>query len=227
MTSRSVRILVGKLFSMQEYVAFLLALERAISREPARLVLDFRRTVKALPDGMLPLIATLMRLRSIQQFDVVIEPPEDEALGGVFNGVDWTRYLLEPLPEFHELPRSTYKFIPVRPFRDASELQRLHENILEVLVRQAPLATYLPETIWWALSEVMENVLNHAMVDAGWVQASTYPKTKRINILVVDAGIGIRQSLAKAYPDLSDTEAIRKALRKALPAILRSVLDMG
>lgn len=214
MSSGSVRVLFGKLHGLDEYVAALLALERAVARQPKTLVLDFRRTLKAYPDGMLPLIATLMRLRSEAGFEVRVEPPEDETLHGVFDGVDWTRYLSESSPEFHDLPASTHRFIPVRPFRNASELQRLHENILEVLVRQAPLATNLPEAIWWALSEVMENVLNHAMVGFGWVQASTFPTKRHINILVVDSGIGIRESLAPAFPDLSDIEAIRKAIEE-------------
>jgi anti-sigma regulatory factor (Ser/Thr protein kinase) len=84
----------------------------------------------------------------------------------------------------------------VRPFHDADELDRLHDSIMDVLVTQARMATWLPEAIQWALWEVMENVLLHAMApDGGWVQASTFAETSHINIVVADEGVGIRGSL--------------------------------
>lgn len=212
----SYRLIAPKLYDINAYVDSLSRLEswsRAGFRE---LVLDFRSTERAYPDGMLPLVATLRRMREQHAFKVRLLEPTHEVLRGVFNGVGWSKYLTASEVQFDDLPRQTRRFTPVRPFRDAGELAVLHKSITDVLVTQARLATWLPEAIEWALWEVMENVLNHAMTSYGWVQVSTFPGKRHANIVVADTGIGIRESLAELDPRFSDREAIRQAVEKGV-----------
>ncbi len=200
--------------NLEAYVQALQWLTELPSNES--LVLDFSESERVYPDGVLPLIATLSRLREQRGISVDIRVPRDRRLRGVFQAVGWEHYLVGPRTDFPKLPARMPRFTPVRLFHDTAELDLLHRKMIQVLVSQARLATWLPEALQWALWEVMENVLNHAEVRFGWVQASSYPERKHINLLVVDAGIGIRRSLSQRFPNLSDEEALRQAVEKGV-----------
>ena len=61
----------------------------------------------------------------------------------------------------------------------------------------------------WSLSEIMDNVLNHAESDVGgFVQATAFKERNRVEFIVADAGIGIPERMGN--PDH------RKAVRAAI-----------
>jgi anti-sigma regulatory factor (Ser/Thr protein kinase) len=208
MTQRLVRM--PQAFDMAGFLSVLERLQRAASSCDV-LVLDFSRTERAYPNGVTPLIATLMRLHESRPFETRIISPTKTYLRDVFKSVGWNRYLEADHEEFLKLPKVTRQFTPVRPFgRD--ELGVLHRSIMDVLLRQARLAESIPNAIDWALWEVMDNVLNHAEVKMGWVQASTFREKKHLNIVVADAGVGIRGSLSRRYPDEDEQDLMRRAI---------------
>lgn len=135
---------------------------------------------------------------------------------GVFDGVGWSEYLQMPEPVFLELPSFTKKFTPVRFFSTVEELDQIRASVMQVVTTQGRLAKWVPEAVQWALWEVMENVLNHAEADGGWVQVSTFAKRDHVNILVVDSGVGIRSSLSGMYSGLTDQEAIKRAVEQGV-----------
>src|SRR6266511_1678176 len=193
------RIDFAQVCDLDAYTRALARLEQGLTQGCNEIVLDFSYVERAYPDCLVPLIATLARVRETHDLSVSIRHPRKRDLRGVFDGVGWTQYLERPDSEF-SLPESTPKFTPIRPFRDGDELEALHRSLMNVLVSQARLATNLPEALEWDLWEGMDNVLSHAAVRMGWVQAASFPMTKHVNIVVDDAGIGIRESLAQAYP---------------------------
>ncbi len=177
------------------------------------LELDFSQTERAYPDGMVPLVATLMSLKTYQDVVVSSVSRRQERLARVFDAVGWRTYMIAPSPQYEDLPRKTPQFTPLRPF-GRSELGPLHKSIMEVFVRQTSLAPFVADAAHWALWEVMDNVLNHAEVPNGWVQAATFAKHKHINIVVADSGIGVGASLRERYPGITERDAIRRAVEK-------------
>lgn len=186
----------------------------SVGRGETSIVLDLQSVERAYPDGVLPLISSLMRIRWANKIDVQVLPPASPYLRGVFDGVGWTHFLSTSHPDFRALPRYTSQFTPATPFSTATELEAVRESIMRVVLSQSRLDSWLPEAIEWSLWEVMENVLNHSGAGMGWVQVSTFPKTKHVNMVIVDSGIGIRGSLSERYEDLSDHQALRKAVEQ-------------
>lgn len=207
---------IPRRFGLQDYTWVVMSLDQAVQRGAQRVLLDFRQVERAYPDGMLPLIATLTRLREDASIAFDVALPQSRQLRGVFDGVGWSHYLVDGTVDFPDLPGSTRKFTPARPFMTPAQLDLLRGSIFGVLITQGRLARWLPEAIQWALWEVMENVVNHAHASAGWVQASTFLDRRHINILVVDAGIGIRESLSGVFPGLSDQMAIKRAVEEGV-----------
>lgn len=79
----------------------------------------------------------------------------------------------------------------------------------------------LAEHFTSALAEVGSNVVHHSEALVGFVAGQRFEKgfqgrpPPRLHLVVADAGIGIRSSLAQAHPevaDMSDVQAISKAL---------------
>ena len=200
-------------FDLNAYTWTIMSLAQTV--DSGHVVLDFSRCTRAYPDGVLPLIATVNRMRS-EGRDIEVVPPTAKNLAGVFQGVGWTQYLVEGESTFLDLSAQTRKFTPARPFRTGAELDVLRESILHVALTQGKLAEWLPEAIQWTLWEVMENVLNHAQSECGWVQASTFSERRHINFVVVDSGIGIRASLAGLEGGLDDQRAIKRAVEEGV-----------
>ena len=67
----------------------------------------------------------------------------------------------------------------------------------------------------WMLSDLAENVLQHAEIHVGVATAAAYPNTGELEMAVADCGIGIRASLAK-NPDHADVAGDVEAIRRSL-----------
>jgi hypothetical protein len=177
-------------------------------------VLDLSRVEKAYPDGVLPLIATTMRLRWAANMEIEVIPPSADYMRSVFEAVGWSHFLSTRNIDFPDLPPYTRQFTPARPFGTAGELETIRKSIMQVVLAQGRLAEWLPEAIEWSLWEVMENVLNHSQAGLGWVQLSTFSKTRHANIVVVDCGVGIAGSLNERFPSITDQAALKKAVEQ-------------
>jgi len=72
--------------------------------------------------------------------------------------------------------------------------------------------------IEWCLNEVMDNVIQHAECEWGYVMGQIHPKTKNVVFCVSDAGRGILESLKSsgAYNPKTPTDAITLSLREGV-----------
>ncbi|MBF0613130.1 MAG: sensor histidine kinase [Magnetococcales bacterium] len=65
----------------------------------------------------------------------------------------------------------------------------------------------------WSLNEITDNVLSHAKSPVGgFIQASTYSQSKRVEFIVADAGIGIPESLKISNHEKALLEAIKEGI---------------
>lgn len=89
-------------------------------------------------------------------------------------------------------------------------------RLATLLTRQDSGAVY--ETLSYSLREVFRNVLEHSRAEAIWYAAQHWPETSKVELCILDEGIGIAQSLRR-NPHLAihtDQDALDLAL---LPGI--------
>lgn len=73
----------------------------------------------------------------------------------------------------------------------------------------------LSEYLEYMISEMMGNVISHAKsIHGGFVTAQYYPKEKKVQVVIIDGGVGFLSTLSKHFHVRNEGEAIQKALEK-------------
>lgn len=91
------------------------------------------------------------------------------------------------------------------------------DSLCDIVMRHAVEPRAVMPAIEWAANEVTDNVELHASAATpGVFYARIDERRQRLELAVVDQGIGIRQSLASSTPTGSDGEAIAKALQRGV-----------
>jgi anti-sigma regulatory factor (Ser/Thr protein kinase) len=117
-------------------------------------------------------------------------------------GIDPPREITE-----HE---SAGRFIPITQVQSSEDLQRFITDMI-------PLLHDGPEQVGpvkYVISELVRNVLEHSISRSGaFVCAQYYRDSRKVGLGVVDAGVGIRESLRRYHPTRDDVAAICLALQ--------------
>ena len=104
---------------------------------------------------------------------------------------------------------SAGRFIPIQQIRNSEDLG----NFIKDMVPLLHLESEKTEPIKYIMSELIRNVLEHAIAPNGAIVcAQYYKKSNTISIGVVDTGVGIKNTLQKYYHPKDDFEAIILAL---------------
>ncbi len=75
----------------------------------------------------------------------------------------------------------------------------------------------LSEYLEYMISEMMGNVISHAnSIHGGFVTAQYYPKEKKVQVVIIDGGVGFLSTLSKQFDVKNEGEAIQKALEKSV-----------
>jgi len=75
----------------------------------------------------------------------------------------------------------------------------------------------LSEYLEYMISEMMGNVISHAQsIHGGFVTAQYYPKEKKVQVVIIDGGVGFLSTLSKQFDVKNEGEAIQKALEKEI-----------
>jgi len=73
----------------------------------------------------------------------------------------------------------------------------------------------LSEYLHYLISEMMDNVVSHSQsACGGYVTAQYYPTKKKVQVVIIDNGLGLKQTLSKKYTLNNESEAINKALEQ-------------
>jgi hypothetical protein len=114
------------------------------------------------------------------------------------------------------------RFVPITAIAGADEVNTAVNALCDLVLRNAPNPGAVLPAIEWAANEVTDNVELHASAQTpGIFFAYLDAPRNRLEMAVVDQGIGIRQSLASAVEAGSDGEAISKALQRGVTRDLR------
>jgi anti-sigma regulatory factor (Ser/Thr protein kinase) len=101
------------------------------------------------------------------------------------------------------------KYIPITQIKDSDGLS----NFLKDMVPLLHLDQDKSELIYYVMSELGRNVLEHAMTNMGAFFAAEYSKDENtIRIGIADRGIGLRASLMQSHTVKDDMHAIQLAL---------------
>jgi anti-sigma regulatory factor (Ser/Thr protein kinase) len=107
--------------------------------------------------------------------------------------------------------------VPLTTISNGRQVNDAVNALCEIVVRHAPDPRGVLPAIEWAVNEVTDNVELHASAATpGIFCARLDPGPNRLEVAVVDQGIGIRASLGSAIPAGSDGEAIAKALQRGV-----------
>jgi len=104
---------------------------------------------------------------------------------------------------------SAGRFIPIQQIKNSDELGNFIKDMIPLL----HLEPEKVEPIKYIMSELINNVLEHAVAPNGAIVcAQYYKKSNTIRMGVVDTGVGIKDTLQKFYHPKNDLEAIKFAL---------------
>lgn len=176
------------------------------------LTLDFSRVQKAYPNGMLPVIATILSLRD-QGIKVYVKLPNNDNTRKLFRAVNWA-HLLSP-EQFEKSESFHDRHLVTKRFNDEHEQKKVVDEFMDVILRNMELPRDIISGLEWSINEITDNVLNHSQSKfGGIVEATTYPKSGIIAFAVADAGRGILESLKEGIPTLrTDIQAMGEAVK--------------
>ena len=196
---------------------------------PVLMAMDFSATTGVRPAGMVGLLAVLEgQGRPGDGRPIALIPPQSREVMACWQASG----LWDALREFCRWPETAAAPVlpqsrPLKPivrcchFRDASEVERMlaemEHSFSTALSGYASLLDNVGETF----TELITNVIYHADSNGGFALAQycEYAAGPAIELAVADAGIGIRNSLAKApaFADIdSDCAAIRLAMAEGV-----------
>lgn len=89
----------------------------------------------------------------------------------------------------------------------------LTEDIIQIIERSFELDLDTRETIVLILNELICNTSIHAKTKSGgYVYCQRYSNRGRLELIIADAGIGIKRSLSSKFPSLTNKEAVEKSI---------------
>lgn len=196
-------------------------LEQALERlrsvaEEARypsVILDFSDVVSAYPTVMTAILARI-KYYHFNQIDTPVILPAASAARGQFRQYGWDA-LLDPVA--HKPLRNRFdRFIPTYHYQTSDEQAHAVTCIIKsILLQVRNLHRSQVAATEWALSEITDNVLNHAKSLAGGVvTCHVQHQLKQIEFIVADSGIGIPRTLRE--PDHG--VALEKAIQEGVTA---------
>lgn len=192
---------------------------------PGLTTIDFSATAATRPAGMVGLLAVLeWQSRQRAGLPLALIPPPSQTVQDCWQASGLT----EALREFCHWPAAAAaptvpENVPLTPlarcchFRDASDVERMlsemEYSFMTALSGYASLLGDVGETF----TELITNVIYHADSNGGFALAQycEYAAGPAIELAVADAGIGIRNSLAK-NPDFAGIDSDCAAIKQAM-----------
>ncbi|MHB2018047.1 MAG: hypothetical protein ACYCW6_13940 [Candidatus Xenobia bacterium] len=170
------------------------------SKAQGNLEIDLSQIRFSNPFSTLPLAA--LSLASQQDRRVQIRPPEDENCRAYLKAIQF--------PEGGRLKpgRSYSPVLRWAPEDDTDVAAALYAFFREEMGG----GDFSIDSVIYPFSELWDNIANHAESDSGWCQWQYYPADGRLDVCVLDRGISFAGAYRTAGQELSDREAVVKAL---------------
>lgn len=104
--------------------------------------------------------------------------------------------------------------LPVIEMFDNESIYNVYKDIVNMLKKQSDIELSILQTLSYCFYEVLDNVMTHSMKPCGTVVLRYTPEAAKIQIMVVDDGIGICRSLSEneQYHNISEAEALKQCI---------------
>jgi len=109
-------------------------------------------------------------------------------------------------------------YTPFIPFNN--EIDVIADDITHKIINNASKLTNdekddLSKYLKYLIREMMSNVVSHAKSQiGGFITAQYYPKKNKVQVVIIDNGIGLQESLSQNYSLNNERDAIQKAIEK-------------
>lgn len=132
--------------------------------------------------------------------------------------IDFYRQLDIPFVENFNRWDSTGRFVEITNFDESNSVQ-VTNNILRVIRDNFNADMSIISCLNYCFMEMVDNVQVHAQSPiGGYTVAQNYPYSNELRIVIIDAGVGIYESLTKTqgtkYGNLSPSEALEFAIKE-------------
>lgn len=202
---------------MADCLAPLAAIHQLVRLGYGDVDLDFRLCDAAFAAPMLALCAQVMKLRG-EGITFRLQPPQLVSLARLFQNANWAHFL-DP-NRFDPSQFKGFRMVPATQFTHAAEQRQAVTRIANGILGAIPdLDRRELSALEWAVNEITDNVLVHAQSPiGGLVQVSTFERAKkRIEYVVVDAGLSIPRTLRQTRIDISsDMAAVQCAIQEGV-----------
>jgi anti-anti-sigma regulatory factor len=210
-------IKIGSDFHVRDHRVFASKLKELIEfRGFERVHLDFSQTETCFQDAALPLTALVRKYRH-EGVQFKIELPRFDRLRRLFINCNWAR-LMSPT-EFPPPDERSDLNLPATEYRDDGEQHQLVRGIIDrVLKVTQHLERSHLRAFEWSLNEITDNVLLHSESATGGIaQLSIRPRSRELEFIVADAGVGIPESLRIGKKETwDDLEALKQSIKEGV-----------
>ena len=173
--------------------------------------LDFSMCLGITEAVMLPVIPLITKYQR-NNVDFSFIAPMDQKLHRLFVNANWAHHLSPSKckPSAYEGGQVPALCFGKDGMEDANEIA---DRIISLILGQLETDRSALKAVEWSLWEIMDNVVRHAQSPVGgFVQATAFKQSNRVEFVVADAGIGIAESMRIAHPD----QALRQAIAEGM-----------
>lgn len=182
------------------------------TRGYTEIALDFSKCAAATEAAMLPLMPLIVHWRESKGIGFAFVEPDSPELRRLFWNTNWSHFI-DP----SRYAESSYvgRHVPARKYHTADQMGEIFESVLALILGQLKTNRATVAAVEWSLGEVMDNVISHAESPVGgFVQATAYRSSNRVEFIVADAGIGIARSMGIEDPVRALTAAIAEGVTR-------------
>lgn len=213
-----------------------------------RYILDFSKAKRAFPFGILflgKLLRNFIKMANDEYDDIEFVCRYKDSYDDIesyLQHIGFFRYIGVTLGrEPGEAHGSNY-YIPIRVFSKkilSSEADKKKKHIGDVIIDESESIAdildsayehldednveFLKRAIAYSSREIMRNSIEHSQDEEVAIFVQSFPRLKRVDIAIMDNGVGIYSTLAEKYKLSSGTTAIETAL---LPGVSRTDTDI-
>lgn len=192
------------------YGLFATAIDFFLDGNQKEVTIDLSSISNAYADGVVPIICDVDYLRS-KEIDVNVLLPNDHQIRRIFRSMNWAHYLSPsqyPTSEFYDT-----KHMPLSAFKSSNDQYELVNKFMNVILDETEYTEDLYALLEWSVNEITDNVLQHAESDENaYFQATVF--SDQINFVVCDTGLGVLNTMKKAFSNLNtDEQAILEAIK--------------
>jgi hypothetical protein len=134
--------------------------------------------------------------------------------------IDFFKHLGVEYKEPFNRSASSGRFVEITPY-NGKNFKEVNDKICRVVIANASVAIEVQQMLDYCLSEIMDNVLNHAAYPAvyegeGCCCAQLFPSKDEIRLIICDTGVGIHTALTSApesqFKNMSEKDSLNRCV---------------